>query len=454
LEDGKMIEGKMKAFGIWLVVMIGLIAMSGVVSALNAEIESVKLDGDELYVGADNTLSVERDNTFEVKVRVGALENIYNAEIEAVISGYDYSDKVSDVSDVFDMEANKSYIKKLALKLPGRMDVDQYVLRVYIRDRANVDTVATYNLKVDTVRHSVTIKNIDVDPAMEVEAGRSIRAIVNVKNYGQQDEEDVKIEFSVPELGLKALPDYVDVEADESKTSEELYLRIPVCAEAGQYTGEVKVTYKDGDEVETQTVIVNVVESPSGCEVESVTPADDEETQDEPVKPVEKKDKTIITVGAQSQDMKLGEGGAIYPITFTNAGTESKTYVVSITGADDWATVKISPLQTVTIGAGESKSIYVYVSAKETALPAEHMFTVDVKDAEGNVVKQIPMTANVLEGVVQDADSSSSVTKALEIGLIVLVIILIIVALIVIFTKKKDAEDEEAEDEISGQTYY
>jgi uncharacterized membrane protein len=349
------------------------------------------------------------------------------------------------------MRANVSYTKKLELTLPARIQVDQYRLRVYVRDRAGDELQQDYYVQVDTTRHSVKIKDVDVDPATEVEAGRSIRAIVDVKNYGQLDEDDVKVEFLVPELGLKALPDYLDIEAGETKVSEELYLRIPVCAEPGQYTGQVKVTYDEGDEVVTQNVMLDVIESPV-CEAsQPEQPAQPTQpTQPEQPAPQE---KTVITVGAQSQELTRGEGGAIYPITFTNSGSEAKTYVVAVTGADDWATVKISPLQTVVVGAGESKSVYVYVSAKETAEVAEHAFTVDVKDASGNVVKQIPLSASVVEPQGEEK-SSSGLKKALEIGLIVLVVVLIVVALIVVFTRKKEDEEEEAEDEISGQTYY
>ncbi|MFC1742229.1 NEW3 domain-containing protein, partial [Nanoarchaeota archaeon] len=395
---------------------------------------------------------VERDNTFPVKVKITALEDLDNVEIEAMMSGYDHNDRVSDTTDVFDMKANVSYVKKLELKMPNRLQLDQYRLRIYVRDRAGDELTQEFYLYADTERHSVQIKDVDVDPANEVEAGRSLRVLVDLKNYGQMDEDDVKVEFAIPELGIKALPDYVDIEADETKVSEELYLRIPVCTEAGQYTGQVKVTFDEGDEVETQNVLVNVVES-KVCEKDVVEDTKEETPEETPeeTKPVQ--EKTIITVGAQSQDLTRGEGGAIYPVTFTNSGSESKTYVVAVTGADNWATVKISPLQTVTVGAGESKSVYVYVSAKETADAGEHMFTVDVKDASGNVVKQIPMTAKVLEPTEKET-KSTGLKKALEIGLIVLVVILIVVALIVVFTRKKEDEEEEAEDEISGQTYY
>ncbi|MFH1669542.1 MAG: FixG Ig-like domain-containing protein, partial [Candidatus Woesearchaeota archaeon] len=357
--------------------------------------------------------------------------------------------RVSDVTDVFDMRANVSYTKTLELSLPTRIDVDQYRLRIYIRDRAGDELSEDFFLFVDTVRHSVKIKDIAVDPSGEVEAGRSLRALVDIKNYGQMDEDDVKVSFTIPELGLSALPDYMDIEADETKVSEELYLRIPVCTEAGQYTAEVKVTYDDGDETVTENVVVDVFES-LACEANLPVQDDEEE---EAVTPAPVQEKTVITVGAQVQDVTRGEGGAIYPITFTNTGSDAKTFVVSVSGAEEWATVKISPLQTVTVGAGESRSVYVYVSANEAAELAEQSFSVDVKDASGNLVKQIVMAANVVEPAGAD-DSGSGLKKALEIGLIVLVIVLIIVALIVVFTRKKEDEEEEAEDEISGQTYY
>lgn len=451
-----MNRGKMKTFSMMLLVLVGIIALSGSASALNAAIDFVKLDGDTLEPGLNTVQNLERDNTFQIKVKVTALSDLENVEIEAMVSGNDFSTRVSDVTDVFDMKANVSYTKSLDLTLPQRMENDkEYRIRVYVRDRSSDELQQEFYINVDTMRHSVKIKSVDVDPATEIEAGRSVRAIVDVKNYGQLDEDDVKVEFLVPELGLRALPDFLDIEAGETKVSEELYLRIPVCTEPGQYNGQVKVTYFDGDKVVAQDVVLDVVESPV-CEANQ--PAPQQPTQPtqptQPVQPTQPaQEKTVITVGAQSQEVVRGEGGAIYPITFTNSGSEAKTYVVAVTGADDWATVKISPLQTVVVGAGESKSVYVYVSAKETAEVAEHPFTVDVKDASGNVIKQIPLSASVVEPQGSE-ESSSGLKKALEIGLIVLVVVLIVVALIVVFTKKKDDEEEEAEDEISGQTYY
>lgn len=452
-----MMKQKLKTVSMLVLMLVSIIAVSGSASALNGGIELVKLDGDELTPGTNTVRDIERDNTFEVRVQVTAFEDLKNVEIEVALSGYDHNDRVTDVTDVFDMKANVSYVKKLSLHFPGKLDQDKYKLRVEVRDRDSQELQQDYELLIDTARHNVVIKDVDVDPADEVQAGRSVRAIVNLKNYGQMDEDDVKVEFSIPELGVSALPDYLDLESEKTTASEELYLRVPACAKPGQYTGQVTVTYDDGDEKEVQAVALKVVESPAGCEAKSSTTSGSSQSssnnnnQGSTPASVE---KTVITVGAQSQEVKRGEGGAIYPVTFSNTGSETKTYVVGVTGADDWANVKVSPLQTVTLGSGESKSVYVYVSAKETATAGDHMFSVDVKDSTGALVKQIPMTSKVSEPQGEQAGSWDKLKRGLEIGLIVLVVLLIVVGLIVAFNRKKDEEDEEAEDEISGQTYY
>jgi len=75
-------------------------------------------------------------------------------------------------------------------------------------------------------------------------------------------------------------------------------------------------------------------------------------------------------------------------------------------------------------------------------------------DADGEV-KQIPLTANVVEGQDQPAVTTDwqKIQKGLEVGLIVLVVLLVILGLIVGFNKLKGGDGKEPE-EVSGQTYY
>ncbi|MBT7903296.1 hypothetical protein HN587_05515 [Candidatus Woesearchaeota archaeon] len=429
-----------------LLLFVVSILVLGTVSALDASVDWVKVDGDNLDQGTDNVLSLDRDASFEVKVKITPLKDLDNVELNVRLSGYDHPNKVSETSDVFDMEENVSKIKTLKLKFPGNMDEDHYKLRVQVSDRDSDTLEEVFELKVDPVRHSIVIKDVDVDPSHEVVAGRSVRALVNLKNYGQIDEEDVKIEFKIAELGLEALPDYVDIEEDDNKVSEELYIRIPTCTQAGTYNGEVLVSYHDDDYVATESVSIYVVESEL-CQAQSTTSTTT--TQTTTPAPAQ----TQVTVGVASQDVVKGEGGVIYPITFTNPSAATKTYVVGVNGADDWATVKVSPLQTVTLAGGETKSVYVYLSARESAAAGEKMFSVDIKDSTGALMEQVALSANVVEGDDSEAGDGSSLKRGLEIALIVLVIILIIVGLVIAF-KKRNEEDDEDDEELGGQTYY
>jgi len=236
-----------------------------------------------------------------------------------------------------------------------------------------------------------------------------------------------------------------DIEEDDNKVSEELYIRIPTCTKAGEYEGVVTVSYHDDDYVIEETVDVEVVESEL-CTKSGSAPA---ANNNEPVAA-----NTQVTVGVAAQDVPKGEGGVIYPITFTNPSSDVKTYVVGVTGADEWATVKISPLQTVTIAGGETKSVYVYLSAKDSTSVGEKMFSVDIKDSTGAVVEQVALTANVVDLEGGDAEDKSSLKRGLEIVLIVLVIILIIVGLVIAFKKRSDDDDDDDDDELGGQTYY
>ncbi|MBU0460989.1 MAG: hypothetical protein KJ574_00220 [Nanoarchaeota archaeon] len=444
-----MINSKIKRFGLLMLLLVALLTLSGVASALNVTIDKVELEGQELRTTSSTNKLVQRDNTADVEVFFTSFENVNNVEVRATLYGYDHNDLIFAATENTDLLAGDYDSVKVQLKLPARMDQDRYTLWVSIADRTT-KVEQSFLLRVNTERHNVVIKDVSIDPAQGVQAGRSLRALVNVKNYGEQDEDDVKVEFEMPQLNLRALPDYMDVEAEESKTSEELYLRIPTCAEAGLYEAIVTVTYDDGDEVIEQKGLIEVLESESPvCGGVPTQPQ-------QPTQPTPEQEagKVVVTVGAQAQEVKRGEGGAIYPITFTNTGAATKTFVVSAVGADSWADVRISPLQTVTVAPGESQSVYVYVAAKESAAAGERMFSVDIKNSNGETVKQVPLSASVSD-VEEQEGSWSKLKKGLEIGLIVLVVLLVILGLIIAFNRMKgDEKGEEQEDEIAGQTYY
>ncbi len=426
---------KYRLISLLVVFIIGILVMSGIACATTYVIEKVELDDDELSTSSTNFVrAIERGEEFKVKVHLHSISDVENVQVETELRGYDHNDRVEDITDVFDMKANVTYVKKLTLKFAERLDEDRYKLRVQVQDRDSETFDESYELEVEAARHLLRIKDVVFSPENTIRAGRALLTTVRIANDGSEDEEGVKIKVSIPALGISA-SDYIDeIEAegkdDDEKTSEELYMRIPECAEAGDYKVRVELIYDDGDEKVTKESMITVTE---GEFCAPVTPG---------------VTKTIITVGVESQDVVQGQGGAVYPLTITNMGTTTKSYTISVEGVDSFGTSRVSPSNFVVLGAGETKAVYIYISAKETATTGQKVFSATISSG-GEVLQQIPLKANVLAKAVS---GWAKVKRALEIGLIVLVILLVIIGLIIGFSKLKGKE--ETEETTESQTYY
>lgn len=421
--------------GILAILLVGILALCNLAYAVPDVIDKVEVEGTELDDAGVTRLDVERGEDISIKIWLESDVDLEDIEVEAFISGYEYNDKerMSDTTDIFDMETGITYVKKLKLTLPDKVEEDNYKLRIIVSDRDGDSVTKNYALKIDVKRHLLAIKDVVLSPEGTVQSGRALLATVRVKNMGEKDEEGIKVKVSVPELGISA-SDYIDeIKADESESSEELYLRIPTCTDEGTYVLKAEVEYDEGYETVSKEIAIDVAED-EAC---AVAPTK------KPTTP-----QTIIGVGATTQDVTAGAGGVIYPLTITNAGAASRTYTVAVSGTEDWADVRISPSNTLIIDAGDSKSVFVYVSAKDTAAAGSHMFAVEVSSA-GETLKELTMSANVAAAKAP----ASSLRRSLEVGLVVLVILLVILGLIIGFNKLKGSEEEEESSE-AGQTYY
>jgi len=430
----------MKYMKSFLVLLLVSVLACSFASALS--IDTVKIDGDELSSVATNY--IEKDDEYDVRVvfSSGINESYEDAQVRVYLSGVDEDYSVEDSTDTFDIEQSTQYVKKLTLKLSHRLEKDDYVLYVRVEDReGTIEDTENYELKVRSEKHAIEIRDIILSPENEVKAGRALLATARIKNRGTEDEEDLKVKASIPALGISA-SDYVDElgyedcdegdsDCDDSTTSEELYMRIPDCAEPGEYTVRVCVEYDDGDEEECGTTKINVVESDT-CNVPAETPTTT--------------GKTIITIGPETQDIAKG-GSAMYPVTIANQGMESKVYSISVDSAD-WADFSVTPSNVLVVGAGESKAAYVSVNAKSTASGLQ-VFSVTIKSGE-SVLKQVPLRANIGGGAAATTNLGR-IKRALEVGLIVLVVLLVVLGLIIGFNKLKGSEEETEGEE---KTYY
>jgi uncharacterized membrane protein len=410
---------KISIFTMLALLLVSVFAVSVQADEVPATFENMWLNN-RLVTDDQVRGDLRRGETVELEFEVLAAEDVFDATIEVEIDGSEHGSASSE-TDVFDMKAGHTYFKTLTLDLSDNLDRDTYTVHVELKDRRNDRVSITFTLDVGTERHDITVEDVLFSPSKTVKAGRSLLVSARVENRGEDDEKDVKVTFSIPDLGVSD-SDYIDeVETDEEKMSEELFVRIDECAEAGDYNGLLTVEYDDGYQTTTESFTITVMGNDK-CQSSS-------------------DDRTVITVGPESQNIVAGGSEAVYPLALTNAGSDSRTYTVSVT-TGDWATSRVSSTVLV-VGAGETKVTNIFVAADEDAAAGEKLVSVAVMSGD-KTLQEANLKANVVT-----SGSSTSLKRALEVGLVVLVVLLVIVGLIVGFSRLK-SDDEGKDDE----TYY
>ncbi|MFH1396784.1 MAG: hypothetical protein ABIG93_05270 [archaeon] len=415
-----------------LFAVIGLL-LSSVVIAGNLsddlEFRSIEVNGNDVDFGNDSSaeiVAVEEGETLEVEIGLEASVDVEDIEVQVEIDGYEYSDYESlrDESHLFDMNEGTTKYVNLEIDLPVRLEKDEYWLRITVTDKNSNSMDEVVRLSVEPSRHGIDIEDVVLSPGSTVEAGRSLLATVQLQNYGDKDEEDVKVTISIDDLGISST-DYIEVvesDVDVSyETSEELFLSIPDCAAAGEYTLDVTAEYDEFESV-SKSYSLTVTEG-SYCD-----------TEDE---------RLVVAVGPESQSVKTGQQ-AVYALALSNEGTSTETYTMALT-AGDWATESLSD-SLVVLAPGESQVVYAYLDVAEDAAGGTQVASL-VLSNEGQVLETITLSADVSAS--EDSGSTDfSLRNGLEIALIVLVVLLVIIGLIIGFTRLRKDEDEEE------QTYY
>src|SRR3989344_1977612 len=357
-------------------------------------------EGEQLDI--DVTLSVKDDNNVDASAK--------GIEVVARLSGYEYSDyeNLEDSTALFDVKEGTKKTVHLQLTVPNKLENGKNTLRVFVMDRNSKEISKTFELNVESARHSVKIADGSFSPSLTVKAGRSLLATVLVENVGENAEEDVKVTVAVPELGLTA-SEYVDeVEADDHQAVDEMFLQIPLDAKPGEYTVKVTAQYDDLRETSTKTYSLNVMDNDL---ILKELPS--------------KSSKTVLAVGPETQTVAAGKT-ASYAVALTNDGPASKAYTVEATSGD-WATASVSE-KLVVLEPGQNKVVYVDLATAQDAAAGEHLASVAVKSGS-DVLETVVLKATVTAPA--NAGSETSLRNGLEIALVVLVDLLVLLGLVI-----------------------
>lgn len=416
-----------KLLNLMALVVVSMLAVS-LVSALdakNAEIVSVKVNGDE--VADKEVLAVEEGQTIEIRVGLKAGEvGAKDIEVEAEISGYEYGDseELEDSTPLFDLAPNTTKYVNLEVTLPKKLEKDSYLLRIRVMDKNSAALVKDYTLAVEPTRHGVDISDVFFSPGTTVKAGKSLLTTVLLQNYGDKNENDVKVTVAIPQLGVSAAK-VVDVDTEDNNVDyeevPEMLLQVPSTAQAGAYEVKVTASYNDFRDTVTKTYTLNVLANEA----------------------FQASDKLVLAVGPETQTVAAGKT-ASYGVALTNAGTTSKAYVLEAT-TGSWATATLSD-SIVVLEPGKNKVVYLDLATAGDAPAGEHVASLTIKSGN-EVLETVAFKANVVAPAVAPKQPGFNLRNGLEIALIVLVVLLVIIGLIIGFSRLKRDDEEE-------KTYY
>ncbi|MFW6028668.1 MAG: hypothetical protein ACOCRO_00285 [Halanaerobiales bacterium] len=421
---------------IFVTMMVFLLSVS-FVSALDLDVESITLnDRHDLDLEGDtNLVRLERGERVDLEVCYSATSDIKDLEMNFFMRGYEY-ETISDSSSVFDVYAGEVDCRDFTFDIPREMFDQKF--NIWFTATNAYDDLRSINfpVRVRGSRHDIAFDDVSISPRNKVEAGSAIYASARLINLGERAHDDVKVEFSIPELGLTDSY-YMDFErgesfrANEREATSEMYLRIPRTVEEGNYDVELKAIYNRGNDYDVWTDSIEILGS-SDLEEDAVSK------------------KSTITVASDYQSVNVGEKST-FPVMIENDGDSKTTYELKAYAISDWGNTMIEPENYFVLNAGESRTVYVSAEPRESG---RNNLLVQVDVNNGEYQRDLSLTVNAeKEKVVDDVAGWDNVKRGLEIGLIVLIGLLIILALVVAFSGKGKKSNEKGSDDDS-ETYY
>jgi len=377
---------------------------------------------------------VERGEVVRVKVDLKALEDIDDLRVKAWIGGYEYGD-VKETTSIFDVEEGITYPVVLSFKTPTDIDASkEYTLHIEAYDKDN-QYEEEYTLRVKEKRHLINIQDVIFNPGLTIKNTDPLFVVVRLENMGDNKEEDIRVEVSIPELGISQAT-YVDelTKADDdddesSDSSDALYLDLEG-VEQGVYKLRVIAEYNRGHDV-------------AGREYALVVKEGDKKTVETPL---------IVGVTQKSKIIAEGTTGT-YQVSIANLGDTTVALTAELTGADTWASSFVEPELAVVPSSSKSELVVSITPNKDTQ--GKHQFLLTLKDGD-KVIKQV-----AFETVVRGSTSSGAwagVKTGLEIAFIVLLIIAIVLAVVMgiqkASTRKEELPSTESQLAPEPATYY
>ena len=225
---------------LWMI-LIGIMLCSFLVYA---DSEDYKIDA--VYVNGilteNNLVQVELGNNAQIEVFLSGTGDNTDVRVSAWIGGYQYG-SIEDVSELFEVEDDVSYRKVLYLEVPEDLDVssNEYTLHVEIYDNQNREE-EFYTLFLEQEEHRIKVQDVILS-SETIGPGEYLSVKVRLANYGENDEENIKITASIPDLGINGRVYLDELDSGDEEDVSTIYLVVPNDARGGDYSVEIQVDY-------------------------------------------------------------------------------------------------------------------------------------------------------------------------------------------------------------------
>lgn len=419
-----------------VLVVVAMIFQSGLIlaAAPGVTINNVKIDGEVVASSGGETISILRGNSLDIKVKLSGVVNQLDSDavrITATIEGYDSKRSLEAKTDLFDVKSGVTYYKSLTLDVPSDLalldskdnEITGYKLRIIVSDRWSSNVMeSTYDIKFDSERHSLNVKDIVMSPENMVRAGNYLTLSARLSNTGTYDQKNVKVEFSIPELGLKEVR-YVDkVESSDQVSTDEVFVMIPEYAKNKEYDVTVRTYYNREEESSSLTEKIAIL---GGTQTEEGSQA------------------SVVTM---VENVEIIQGKTVtIPALIQNKDSNLKTFVVSVAGADNFGSYNLDKNSAI-VAANGVATFNIMLNADEE-VAGDYALTVSF--VSGSEVLSKVLYVSVKAPTEEDlpVTPASNVWNIVLIGAISLLVILIVVLLVRKFSGSNDESDDEEEKE-------
>ena len=339
----------------------------------DAEFNDKSGDDDKTYPGENieiNDITIDNDVGTDLE-DLQLTVTIYNQEDgDEVVDEYEFNK--------FDLDDNKDEQFDYAFQLPYDITQGTYVIAYYVEGEdsdGNVSSMQAYDtFEVEQDGRHMVIENVDFG---EYCAGETAQVTIKIANIGTRDldkDDDIQVRLDINGFNFDQTLRW-DADFDKQE-SESFVFNVDIPTDTSGSLAEISVFHDGDDDSEDD-----------GATISQTFPLSTDNCTE-----VVSTDVHGIITGTSVAEGTVGNPTQ-YTLTIMNTGSTDATYTLEASGITGWGTAQIEPAGSVTVPAGATSTLYVYLTPNDNA--AGSNAAVLTLKSGANVIQTKTLTMNI-----------------------------------------------------------